>query len=166
MVLADGFRAAVTELTGGRGVDIVVDPVGGDRFTDSLRSLAPAGRLNLRLYRLDAPVPLSQSLPMLERMGVKVMDERPSEIVRQDGSVVWLHDFGLSFSAAETLNIHDIQPLFHDTFRRVWSGEVENDDFNRLVLLAGLSWREVSVLRAYAKHMRQAAFTFSQAYME
>ena len=127
---------------------------------------ASADRINFRIYHLDASVPLSQSLPMLERMGVKVMDERPSEIVRQDGSVVWLHDFGLSFSAAEALNIHDIRPLFHDTFRRVWRGEVENDDFNRLVLLGGLSWREVSVLRAYAKHMRQAAFTFSQAYME
>ena len=45
VVLADGFKDAVAELTGGRGVDIVMDPVGGDRFTDSLRSLAPAGRL-------------------------------------------------------------------------------------------------------------------------
>lgn len=45
VVLADGFRAAVAELTSGRGVDIVVDPVGGDRMTDSLRSLAPEGRL-------------------------------------------------------------------------------------------------------------------------
>ncbi|EHI10490.1 alcohol dehydrogenase [Mycolicibacterium thermoresistibile ATCC 19527] len=45
VVLADGFKDAVRELTGGRGVDIVVDPVGGDRFTDSLRSLAPGGRL-------------------------------------------------------------------------------------------------------------------------
>ena len=45
VVLADGFRDAVKELTDGRGVDIVVDPVGGDRFTDSLRSLAPGGRL-------------------------------------------------------------------------------------------------------------------------
>jgi NADPH2:quinone reductase len=45
VVLADGFKDAVKELTSGRGVDIVVDPVGGDRFTDSLRSLAPAGRL-------------------------------------------------------------------------------------------------------------------------
>lgn len=45
VVLADGFKDAVAELTGGRGVDIVLDPVGGDRFTDSLRSLAPAGRL-------------------------------------------------------------------------------------------------------------------------
>lgn len=45
VVLADGFKEAVAELTGGRGVDIVLDPVGGGRFTDSLRSLAPAGRL-------------------------------------------------------------------------------------------------------------------------
>ncbi len=127
---------------------------------------AAADRINFRIYHLDASVPLSQSLPMLERMGVKVMEERPSEILRQDGSVVWLHDFGLSFSAAETLPLHDIRPLFHDTFNRVWRGEVENDDFNRLVLLSGLSWGEVNVLRAYAKHMRQATFTFSQAYME
>lgn len=45
VVLADGFRDAVKELTDGRGVDMVVDPVGGDRFTDSLRSLAVGGRL-------------------------------------------------------------------------------------------------------------------------
>lgn len=45
VVLADGFKDAVADLTGGKGVDIVMDPVGGDRFTDSLRSLAPAGRL-------------------------------------------------------------------------------------------------------------------------
>jgi NADPH2:quinone reductase len=45
VVLADGFKDAVAGLTGGKGVDIVMDPVGGDRFTDSLRSLAPAGRL-------------------------------------------------------------------------------------------------------------------------
>jgi NADPH:quinone reductase-like Zn-dependent oxidoreductase len=45
VVLAEGFKDAVKELTHGRGADVVVDPVGGDRFTDSLRSLAPGGRL-------------------------------------------------------------------------------------------------------------------------
>jgi NADPH:quinone reductase len=45
VVLAEGFKDAVKELTSDRGVDIVVDPVGGDRFTDSLRSLAPGGRI-------------------------------------------------------------------------------------------------------------------------
>ncbi|NMF90291.1 NAD-glutamate dehydrogenase [Aromatoleum petrolei] len=127
---------------------------------------APAGRLNFKIYRAGAPVPLSQSLPMLERMGVKVIDERPSEIARQDGEWVWIHDFGLAYAGAEELDIDTLRPLFHDAFLRAWRGETESDDFSRLTLLAGLTWREISVLRAYAKHMKQAAFTFSQAYMQ
>ncbi|MFN3987750.1 MAG: NAD-glutamate dehydrogenase [Rhodocyclaceae bacterium] len=126
---------------------------------------APPGRLNFKLYRA-APVPLSHSLPMLERMGVKVVDERPAEIVRQDGGRVWIHDFGLVHAGAEDLDVDRLRPLFQEAFLRAWRGETENDDFNRLTLLAGLGWREISVLRAYAKHMKQAAFTFSQAYME
>ena len=127
---------------------------------------APPGRLNFKIYRAGAPVPLSQSLPMLERMGVKVIDERPSEIERQGGSNVWIHDFGLAYAGAEELDIDTLRPLFHDAFLRAWRGEIESDDFNRLTLLAGLTWREITVLRAYAKHMKQASFTFSQAYME
>ncbi len=127
---------------------------------------APTGRLNFKLYQVGAPVALSRSLPMLEHMGVGVVEERPYEVARGDGSTVWIHDFGLTFSGAEGLNIHTIRPLFEDAFLRVWRGEVENDDFNRLTLLVGLGAREVSVLRAYARHMRQAAFTFSQSYME
>ncbi|HRP96342.1 MAG TPA: NAD-glutamate dehydrogenase [Rhodocyclaceae bacterium] len=127
---------------------------------------AAPGRINFKMYRIDQPVPLSHSLPMLERMGVKVVDERPSEIERQDGRRVWIHDFGLSHAGSDELNIDRLRPLFQDAFLRVWRGEIENDDFNRLTLLAGLGWREVSVLRAYAKYMRQAAFTFSQTYME
>jgi len=127
---------------------------------------APPGRLNFKIYRVGAPVPLSQSLPMLERMGVAVIDEKPSEIERQDGRCVWIHDFGLSYAGAEELNLDRLRALFHDAFLHAWRGDIESDDFNRLTLRAGLTWREIVVLRAYAKHMRQAAFTFSQAYME
>ena len=55
---------------------------------------------------------------------------------------------------------------FEEAFARAWRGEIENDDFNRLVLGANLSWREVTILRAYCKYLRQTGFTFSQAYME
>ncbi|MBD5804311.1 NAD-specific glutamate dehydrogenase [Azoarcus sp. Aa7] len=145
-----------------------MESVAGDGLAMSLYIPleAPAGRLNFKIYRVGAPVPLSQSLPMLERMGVKVIDERPSEIARQDGECVWIHDFGLAYAGAEELDVDTLRPLFHDAFLRAWRGEIESDDFNRLTLLAGLTWREITVLRAYAKHMRQAAFTFSQAYME
>ena len=129
---------------------------------------AEPGRLNFKLYRLDAPVPLSESLPMLERMGVRVVDELPAEILRQDGRKVWIHDFGLHHSSVVDIDIDidKVRALFQDTFARVWRNQVENDDFNRLVLLAGLSWREVAMLRAYARYMKQAAFTFSQTYIE
>ena len=127
---------------------------------------APPGRLNFKLYRAGAPVPLSSSLPMLEHMGVSVIDERPFEIERQDAPPVWIHDFGLSHAGSEEVQIDSLRPLFQEAFEQVWSGRIENDDFNRLTLLAGLAWRDVSVLRAYAKYMKQAAFTFSQTYME
>ena len=127
---------------------------------------AEPGRLNFKLYHADTPVALSLSLPMLERMGVKVIEEDPARIERQDGNLAWIHDFGMIHPGADELDIERLRPLFQDAFRRAWRGEIENDDLNRLTLLAGLGWREVSVLRAYAKHMKQAAFTYSQAYME
>ncbi|MBR0566594.1 NAD-glutamate dehydrogenase [Azoarcus sp. L1K30] len=127
---------------------------------------APAGHLHFKLLYADTPVPLSLSLPMLERTGVKVVTEQPYRIERQDGSLVWMHDFGLTFAGGDKLDLEQLRPLFHAAFRRAWQGAIENDDFNRLTLLAALDWREISMLRAYAKHMKQAAFTFSQTYME
>ncbi|TVO63667.1 NAD-glutamate dehydrogenase [Denitromonas ohlonensis] len=127
---------------------------------------APQGHINFKLFHTGAPVPLSSSLPMLERTGVKVIEERPYRIERQDGSLVWVHDFGMQLAGVEELDLERLRPLFHEVFARAWCGDIENDDFNRLTLLAGLDWREVSMLRAYAKHMKQAAFTFSQTYME
>jgi len=127
---------------------------------------APAGSLRFKILRDTAPVPLSASLPMLEHMGVRVLEERPYEIEREGRPTVWLHDFGLSYQGAEELDIERVRGVFQDAFRHVLSGAAESDDFNRLVLAAGLTWREVAVLRAYAKYLRQAGFTFSQPYME
>ncbi|MCB1956632.1 MAG: NAD-glutamate dehydrogenase, partial [Rhodocyclaceae bacterium] len=127
---------------------------------------AEPGQLNFKLFRSGAPVPLSHSLPMLERMGVRVVDERPAEITRLDGTRFWVHDFGMTLARPGEVQVERLRERFHDAFMQVWQGGIENDDFNRLTLLAGLSWREIRILRAYAKYMKQAAFTFSQAYME
>ncbi len=127
---------------------------------------AEPGQLNFKLFRADQPVPLSHSLPMLERMGVRVVDERPAEITRQEGARFWIHDFGMTLARSGEVHVDRLRELFHEAFLQVWQGEIENDDFNRLTLQAGLSWREIRILRAYAKYMKQAAFTFSQSYME
>jgi glutamate dehydrogenase len=127
---------------------------------------ASPGQLRFKIFRANAPVALSSSLPMLEHMGVRVIEERPARIEIRGDRPVWVHDFGMTCAGAEEMDIDRLRPLFQEAFQRAWEGAIENDDFNRLTLLAGLDWREVSVLRAYAKYMRQATFTFSQSYME
>ena len=122
--------------------------------------------LRLEVFLVGQPVPLSLSLPMLEHMGVKVIEELFYK-VEPDGKLpVYVHDFGLSCLGNIQFDVAPVKSGFEEAFARAWRGEIENDDFNRLVLGANLSWREVTILRAYCKYLRQTGFTFSQAYME
>jgi len=119
----------------------------------------------LKLLRSGRPILLSDVLPLLEDLGVKVYDERPYEIDRLGPIDAWIYDFGLT-SEEGSIDLDVIGDAFKDAFAQAWRGEIEVDGFNRLVLRAGLSWREVAMLRALAKYLRQAGSTFSQAYME
>ncbi len=103
-------------------------------------------------------------MPLLENMGVRVLDQRPYEVPTDHG-LVWIHDFGLR-PAGGDLEADDVKGVFTEAFAAAWRGEAENDGFNRLVLGAGLTAREVAVLRAYSKYLRQVGSAFSQAYME
>ncbi len=129
------------------------------------RACAP-NRLGFKVYRGSAPVPLSDSLPMLEHMGVRVLAERPYEITPDGAEPMWIHDFELDVPAGDEIDIGALAPLFEDAFARVFEGRVENDDFNRLVLKAGLAADEIAILRAYAKYLRQIGFPLSQPYIE
>ncbi|HHT8898745.1 TPA: NAD-glutamate dehydrogenase [Burkholderia cenocepacia] len=119
-----------------------------------------------KVYRAGDPIALSRSLPMLEHLGVRVDEERPYRIQTQDAAHAWVHDFGLELADDTEFDIERVKGLFEDAFDRIWSGRIENDDFNRLVLRAHLSAREVTILRAYAKYLRQVGSTFSDAYIE
>ncbi len=128
---------------------------------------AGPGVLRFKLFHRGRPVPLSDSLPMLERMGLKVIDERPHRIAPQGAEPVWMHDFGMQSAIADAeIEIDALHAVFEDAFARVFRGEVENDDFNRLVLAARLPADEIVVLRAYAKYLRQTGFPLSQAFIE
>ena len=127
---------------------------------------SPPGRLRFKLLRAGELAPLSQSLPMLENMGVKVLEERPYEVRRSDGTELWVDDFGMLVPGAEDLDLEPLRARFHETFLRTWRGENESDPFNRLVLLGGLDWRGVSLLRAYMRYMKQATFMLSRAYIQ
>jgi glutamate dehydrogenase len=127
---------------------------------------APPTSLRLKLFWAERPLPLSDAVPMLEAMGVEVVEERPYEIRRAEGTPVWIHDFGLFFEDGADLELGGVREVFQEAFAAVLRGAAESDGFNQLVLQAGLTWREIAVLRAYCKYLRQTLITFSQHYME
>ena len=126
----------------------------------------PENFLGFKLFRLGEQTSLSGILPLLEDMGVEVVDERPHKIEPAGSQSVWIYDFGLLQEADGELQTGEVREIFQNAFARAWRGTVENDEFNRLVLRARLTWRQVTVLRAYCKYLRQAGTTFSQNYME
>ncbi len=121
--------------------------------------------LRFKLFRFDKTIPLSDALPLLENMGLRIVGEAPYEIM-VEGRSVWLNDFQMEYPQTEPLDVSGIRETFHDAFYQVWKKSAENDSFNRLVLSADLSWREISVIRAYAKYLRQTGLSFSQDYIE
>jgi glutamate dehydrogenase len=127
---------------------------------------APAGTLRFKLLSSAQPLPLSEAVPMLEAMGVRVVEERPYDVHPFEGPVAWIHDFGLSYADHGELDLHEARGRFQEAFTRALRGDAESDGFNQLVLAAGLTWREIVVLRACCKYLRQTKLTFSQSYME
>ncbi|MEV0427453.1 NAD-glutamate dehydrogenase [Micromonospora sp. NPDC050495] len=120
--------------------------------------------VRFKVYRYGEPMMLSAVLPVLHSLGVKVVDEHPYEVERVDGRI-WLYDFGLQLPEAHQ-ELAEVRPHVENAFAAAWRGEAEVDGFNELVLRGGLTWRQVVVLRAYAKYLRQAGTVFSQEYME
>ncbi len=126
----------------------------------------PDSKVRFKIYSPGEPLPLSDCLPMIENMGLKVLSENPYLVQATNQSrEVWIHDFELIEPSGVELDLHQLKEKFEETFERVWHGTTESDGFNRLVMLAGLSWKSVAVLRALAKYLRQTGITFSQTYM-
>ncbi len=121
---------------------------------------------HLILVRARSPLPLSDILPVLENMGLRVIAEAPHRIANQEtGALAWLHDFRMERSDGGVQDLGAIDARFREGLARVMDGTLENDGFNRLILAAGFDWREVSVIRAYARYLRQIGTAFSHAYM-
>ena len=138
----------------------------GSPIEVALQPAGDSGRAGLRLYRAKDPVALSDVLPMLENLGLRVIAEEPFRVDSVDGSAAWVHEFQLSGETDATTVSAAVRTHFEQALVELWTGRIENDRFNRLVLAAGLSARQITVLRLYAKVLRQAGSAFSQAYME
>jgi len=125
----------------------------------------PADAFKLKLYRRGAQVSLTSVMPTLTNLGVTVVDEWPYEVRPADGDTVWIYDFALEHGGTE-LDFTTVSDLVAQAFSAAWSGRVDDDGFNRLVLAAGLAIDDVAVLRAYARYLHQARIGYSPSFIE
>jgi glutamate dehydrogenase len=127
--------------------------------------LAGHERWALRVYRVGSPITLSEVLPQLQHTGLEVVDEHPYEF---SGSVshgsFWIYEFGLRAPAVAATG--SAARVFEEALTALWHGQTEDDGFNALVLTAGLTWREVTLLRSCARYLRQAGMRFSEDYVQ
>ncbi|MGH8135996.1 MAG: NAD-glutamate dehydrogenase domain-containing protein, partial [Steroidobacteraceae bacterium] len=125
----------------------------------------PRHKVQFKLFRRERPIPISDVLPTIENLGLKLISERPYEINAAAGTF-WIQDFELEHPRSVTIDLVSDGPRFKATFANVWLGRADNDGFNRLVLAADLEWREAMVLRTYARWFGQLGLPLSQAYVE
>jgi glutamate dehydrogenase len=129
-------------------------------------SMIPNECWRLRLFRLS-PITLSEVLPQLQHMGLEVLDEHPYEF-GSSTHPFWIYDLGIRGGQipAAGAEADAARAGFEAALTALWRGQTEDDDFNGLVLGAELTWRQVIVLRAYARYLRQTGIQFSQAYLQ
>ncbi|WP_462402804.1 NAD-glutamate dehydrogenase [Pseudomonas sp. Marseille-QA0332] len=122
-------------------------------------------QLFCKLYHADTPLALSDVLPILENLGLRVLGEFPYRLKHQSGREFWIHDFAFTYPEGLTLDIQQLNETLQDAFVHIVCGDAENDSFNRLVLSAGLPWRDVALLRAYARYLKQIRLGFDLGYI-
>ncbi|HEX5262981.1 MAG TPA: NAD-glutamate dehydrogenase domain-containing protein, partial [Phenylobacterium sp.] len=123
-------------------------------------------QFRFKLYRPDAPAPLSDVLPILENMGLKALAEAGFPVTRPNGSAVWVHDFEIEDPHGAELVFAQMKAAFEDAVVAVWTGRTENDGFNRMVLELAIPWREAALIRALARYRQQSGLDPSQRVQE
>jgi glutamate dehydrogenase len=154
-------RAAVNDL---RRL-AALDPEHGLATSLLARVDGPPDELRFKLYRRGDPLTLSAVLPLLENLGLTVVDERPFELRPVGEPRAWVYDIGVRLPSDVTVDPRTSEEL-QATFRSSLRGDVDNDGLNRLVLLAGMTGRQVAIVRTYVKYLRQIGFPFSQSTIE
>ena len=120
----------------------------------------------LKLYKTGGKAELGELLPMLEDLGLRIVEEVPTRLQEHEGEGRYLHDFGVYGPDGSQLDLETLGPLVADAVGAVWDGRAESDSLNRLVPVAALSWREVSILRAYRQYRQVLGGGFTKRYSE
>ncbi len=136
----------------------------------SVRLYAPvvsdSREMRFKVMRVGQAMPLTKVLPILQRLGLDVLDEHPYQLRRKDRPSAWVLDFGVVLPVGTIPAYETLADRFADAFNACWDGRAATDTFNTLVVTSGMEWREAMILRAYARYMRQIGSTFGQGYIE
>ena len=119
------------------------------------------GRIGLKLFHQASAIPLSRRVPMLENLGFNVIQERTFRIETADGTKSFIHDMVLENARGGKIDLNQAEPKLKSAIQAIWSGDNDNDNFNTLVLVAGLDWQMASVMRAFARYLRQIRSRFT-----
>ncbi|HUP93221.1 MAG TPA: NAD-glutamate dehydrogenase, partial [Solimonas sp.] len=167
---ADAFPLSYTESS--RPLEAAADLQFLTRL-DDLHTVLPrllvdesAKAVGLKLYSWRKPVELSDVMPTLENFGLRIARQEPTEVTPKDLPALWIQEFTIRNAGASDLAPEAQKSYFETAFLKTWTGETENDGLNRLVLGAGLDWRQVTCLRLITKYLLQTGLPFSQAYIE
>lgn len=132
------------------------------------RNHSPSDQNNhasFKLYCREKAIALSDALPVLENMGVRILGGRPYKIRASNGYLFRILDFDIVRNDDQTFDLNENAEKFENTFVQCWKGGVENDGYNHLTLVAGLNWRRINLFRAYYRYLRQIRLRYSESYI-
>ncbi len=146
---------------------ITLERLSAGELSLDLRWYEVAGDTQARfsVIRIGPAMSLSRILPILQAMGAEVIDERPYQVDGPDAAQAWILDFGLVLPEIDADQQQAAAQRFCDGFAAAWSGQCESDALNGLILLAGLTWRDVVLVRALVRYIRQIGVAFGQEYI-
>jgi glutamate dehydrogenase len=133
----------------------------GEPFVVGLQN--EANRTRIAIYKTGGKVELGAAMPTLEDLGLRVIEEVPTRLLGGDGDT-WVQDFGVLGPGDRPLDLDDVGDRVADCIAAVRRDDAESDTLNRLVLVAGLNWREVNILRAYRMYRQRIGSRFTQGY--
>ncbi|TXN84296.1 NAD-glutamate dehydrogenase [Methylobacterium sp. WL8] len=130
------------------------------------RDTDPAAQVRLKVFSRGASLPLSDRVPGLENLGFRVINERTYSVSAVGADTrVWLHDMLLERATGAAIEIGPLEAPLEAAMLAIAAGQAESDGYNRLVLEAGLAWRDVALLRALGRYLRQLRVRYGQDYL-